>query len=172
MLGNLTDRYGVRIMAILSFATATPVLLSLQFVQNNTLSHKILLPALVTLAGLATDLAQPALFLETQLVVDGMEARSPGVFGEKGAVAQAFSLQVMASFAGLMLGPMVGGFLSDRFGWSAMAWSLGLLTAVTTGPMVFLSGAGASSVGASADDAEAQSTRGHEEREPLLEGAQ
>jgi len=161
-------------MAILSFATATPVLLSLQFVQQNTLSDKILLPTLVTLAGLATDLAQPALFLETQLVVDSMEACNPGVFGEKGAVAQAFSLQVMASFAGLMLGPMVGGFLSDRFGWSAMAWSLGLLTAVTVGPMVFLSGAGAGSysAGAGADDAEAQATEGHGEREPLLEGAQ
>lgn len=170
--GSLTDRYGVRIMAILSFTTATPVLLSLQLVQNNTLPHKILLPTLVTLAGLATDLAQPALFLETQLVVDSMEARNPGIFGEKGAVAQAFSLQVMASFAGLMLGPMVGGFLSDRFGWSAMAWSLGLLTAVTAGPMVFLSGAGASSAssGVGVDVGDGDEERDAGQREPLLEG--
>lgn len=170
--GNLTDRYGVRIMAILSFTTATPILLSLQFVQNNTLPHKILLPTLVTLAGLATDLAQPALFFETQLVVDSMEAHNPGIFGEKGAVAQAFSLQVMASFAGLMLGPMVGGFLSDRFGWSAMAWSLGLLTAVTAGPMMFLSGAGAGVDDGAGDGDEERDAEQGPEREPLLEGGQ
>ena len=172
-IGNLTDRYGVRIMATISFISATPVLISLQFVNANILSHKILLPTLVTLAGLATDIAQPALYLQTQLVVDSMEARNPGVFGEKGAVAQAFSLQVMASFAGLMLGPMVGGFLSDRFGWSAMAWSLGLLTAITAGPMVLLS----STTGDDDDnnntgesDAEAEERGRDPEREPLLEG--
>lgn len=167
-------------MAITSFLAATPILLSLQFITTNTLAHKIFLPTLVTLAGLATDLAQPALYLETQLVVDTMEAHNPGVFGEKGAVAQAFSLQVMASFAGLMLGPMVGGFLSDRYGWAAMAWSLGLLTAVTAGPMVFLSstGSGSSATAASSDEeqdaAEVQqqgSWQGRDpEREPLLAG--
>lgn len=151
-------------MATISFISATPVLICLQFINANILSHKILLPSLVTLAGLATDIAQPALYVQTQLVVDSMEARNPGVFGEKGAVAQAFSLQVMASFAGLMLGPMVGGFLSDRFGWSAMAWSLGLLTAITAGPMALLS----STTGDDDDDVE---ERGRDpEREPLLEG--
>lgn len=165
-------------MAITSFLAATPILLSLQFITTNTLPHKILLPTLVTLAGLATDLAQPALYLETQLVVDTMEARNPGVFGEKGAVAQAFSLQVMASFAGLMLGPMVGGFLSDQYGWAAMAWSLGLLTAVTAGPMMFLSSTGSTTtIGSDEEEQEAaeeqrqRSWQGRNpEREPLLAG--
>ena len=158
-------------MATISFISATPVLISLQFINANILSHKILLPALVTLAGLASDIGQPALYLQTQLVVDGMEARNPGVFGEKGAVAQAFSLQVMASFAGLMLGPMVGGFLSDRFGWSAMAWSLGLLTAITAGPMVLLSSTtGDNDDNTGESDAGAEERGRDPEREPLLEG--
>lgn len=69
-----------------------------------------------------------------------MERAEPGIFGQKGAVAQAFGIQTMAQFLGLFLGPLWGGFVTYRFGWKTMAWSLGVLAGVTAVPMLWLSG--------------------------------
>lgn len=73
----------------------------------------------------------PALFVETQQTLDAMEAREPGVFGAKGAVAQGFGIQTMAQFAGLFCGPVVGGFVEFRFGWGVMTAVLGGLAGGT-----------------------------------------
>lgn len=104
---------------------------------------------------MCVDLSEPALLVEIQRVLDDMEAEDPGVFGEKGAVAQAFSLQSMAHFGGLALGPMAGGFVAYHFGWNVMTLGLGVLSLVTAIPMLWLSGA----VEEAGDDTE---------REPLL----
>lgn len=69
-----------------------------------------------------------------------MERQTPGIFGKKGAVAQAFGIQTMAQFSGLFLGPLWGGFMTYRFGWKVMAWSLGVLAGLTAVPMLWLSG--------------------------------
>ena len=92
------------------------------------------------LVGMCIDLSQPALIVEMQRVLDDMEAGDPGVFGGRGAVAQAFSLENMAHFGGLALGPMVGGFVEFRYGWKIMTLGLGILSAVTAMPMLWLSG--------------------------------
>jgi MFS family permease len=102
----------------------------------------------------------PALYVETQQVLEEMERARPGIFGKRGAVAQAFGIQTMASFLGLFLGPLWGGFVEYRFGWRAMAWSLGLLAGVTAVPMLWLS-----------DGAPGEVVEGTEgERERLLAG--
>lgn len=106
---------------------------------------------------MCVDLSEPALLVEIQKVLDDMEAQDPGVFGEKGAVAQAFSLQSMAHFGGLALGPMAGGFVSFHFGWNVMTLGLGVLSFLTAIPMLWLSGA----VTESGTDEDG-------EREPLL----
>jgi MFS family permease len=81
----------------------------------------------------------PALYVETQQVLEEMERARPGIFGKRGAVAQAFGIQTMSSFMGLFLGPLWGGFVEYRFGWKTMAGTLGLLAAVTAVPMLWLS---------------------------------
>ena len=73
----------------------------------------------------------PALFDDTQFVQEEIECARPGIFGRKGAVAQAFGIQTMAQFMGLFLGPLWGGFVTARFGWQTMGWSLAILTGVT-----------------------------------------
>lgn len=85
------------------------------------------------------NLCVPALYVETQQVLEGMERDKPGIFGRKGAVAQGFSIQTMAQFLGLFFGPLWGGFVEYRFGWKAMSCSLGILAGVTALPMVWLS---------------------------------
>lgn len=105
------------------------------------------------------DLSEPALLVEIQRVLDYMEEVRPGIFGEKGAVAQGFSLVNMAHFGGLALGPMLGGFIDHRYGWKSMTLALGILCAVTAVPMLWLDGG-------SVDE---ELAREDLEREPLLE---
>ncbi|PLB46440.1 putative MFS transporter [Aspergillus steynii IBT 23096] len=137
--GRLCDRFGVRIMTVLGFAMYTPPLVCLQFVSQDSMSHKILLAVLMALCGLAPSVAQPALYVESQIVLEEMEAHSPGLFGEQGAVSQAFALQTMANYAGLSVGPIVGEKILSRHGWKSMAWTLGGLAGVTILPMFLLS---------------------------------
>ncbi|PLB37762.1 MFS transporter [Aspergillus candidus] len=112
--GSLSDRYGTRLITTLSFTLLTLPLIALRLVDSNTTAHKILLLSLLTAAGLCMNACLPALYVETQQVLDEMEAARPGIFGARGAVAQAFGVQTMAQFMGLFLGPMWGGFIDHR----------------------------------------------------------
>lgn len=68
-----------------------------------------------------------------------MEEEDPAVFTGQGAVAQVFGLQSMAHFGGFALGPVIGGFVSFRYGWNFMTLLLGLLSIITAVPMLRLS---------------------------------
>ncbi|KAF5859478.1 hypothetical protein ETB97_002830 [Aspergillus alliaceus] len=156
--GHLSDRYGARRITLIGFSFLSIPLVCLRFVEHHTTEHMILLISLLTLIGLLMNLCVPALFVETQQVLDGMEREQPGIFGKKGAVAQAFGVQTMAQFLGLFLGPLWGGFIEYRFGWKNMSWTLALLAGLTAIPMVWLSDGCESMVG---ED---------EERERLVDG--
>jgi MFS family permease len=136
----LSDRLGARLITFASFVILAPSLICLRFVEEDSPSHIGLLCVMLVLVGMCIDLSQPALIVEIQRVLDDMEAGDPGVFGGRGAVAQAFSLENMAHFGGLALGPMLGGFVEVRYGWKAMTLALGVLSAVTAMPMLWLSG--------------------------------
>ncbi|KAJ6185684.1 hypothetical protein N7519_006985 [Penicillium mononematosum] len=138
--GFLSDRLGSRVITFASFVILAPSLICLRFVGDNSPSHIGLLCVMLVLVGMCIDLSQPALIVEMQRVLDDMEAEDPGVFGGRGAVAQAFSLENMAHFGGLALGPMLGGFVEVRYGWKSMTLALGVLSAVTAMPMLWLSG--------------------------------
>ncbi|PKY05441.1 putative MFS transporter [Aspergillus campestris IBT 28561] len=137
--GRLCDRFGVRILAVLGFAMHTPTLVCLQFVTQDSISHKVLLAALLALCGLSLCVALPALYMESQIVVEEMEEHSPGIFGKQGAVSQAFALQTMANYAGLSVGPIIGENMLSRYGWKPMTWTLGALAGVTILPVFYLS---------------------------------
>ncbi|KAJ6130777.1 hypothetical protein N7512_003557 [Penicillium capsulatum] len=155
--GYLADRLGSRMIAFASFAILSPTLFCLRFVQDNTFTDKAILCAILGITGMCVDLSEPALLVEIQKVLDDMETQNPGVFGENGAVAQAFSLQSMAHFGGLALGPIAGGFVSFNFGWNVMTLGLGMLSLFTAIPMLWLSGR--------VDESENEVG---EERQPLL----
>jgi MFS family permease len=138
-VGRLCDRFGVRIMAVIGYSLLTPSLVCLQFVSHGSVSQKILFGVLVAFCGISPDLGHPGLYVESQMVIEEMEQQSPGIFGEKGAVAQAFGLQTMANYAGLAIGPILGEALFDNYGWKAMALALGALSAATVVPSFWLS---------------------------------
>lgn len=138
-VGRLCDRFGVRLMAVIGNSLLTPSLVCLQFVSHDSVSQKILFGVLVAFCGISPDLGQPGLYVESQMVIEEMEQQSPGIFGAKGAVAQAFGLQTMANYAGLAIGPILGDALFDNYGWKAVAWALGALSAATVIPSFWLS---------------------------------
>ncbi|KAE8351792.1 major facilitator superfamily domain-containing protein [Aspergillus coremiiformis] len=137
--GHLSDRYGARKITVTGFTLLTIPLASLRFVEQNTPAHIALLLTLLTLTGLLINLCIPALYVETQQVLEDMEREQPGLFGKKGAVAQAFGVQTMAQFLGLFVGPLWGGFVEFQFGWKNMSWTLALLAGLTAIPMLWLS---------------------------------
>ncbi|KAJ5104451.1 hypothetical protein NUU61_001798 [Penicillium alfredii] len=159
LFGYLSDRLGARVVAFTGFALLAPCLACLRFVESNTMTDKVILCILLALAGMCNDLSEPAQLVEVQRVLDEMEEENPGGFGEKGAIAQAFSLENMAHFGGLALGPMAGGFVKFHYGWKVMTLSLGVLCAATAVPMLWLSGPIEKDCGTESEDAE---------REPLL----
>ncbi|KAL5359816.1 MFS transporter [Aspergillus floccosus] len=143
VFGYISDRYGVRLVTFTGFLLLTPPLVCLRFVESTpapTTAGVVLLLVLLTLIGLLINFCTPALYVETQQVLERMERARPGLFGPRGAVAQAFGIQTMAQFTGMLVGPLWGGLVADRFGWAAMAWSLGVLAGGTALPMLWLSG--------------------------------
>jgi MFS family permease len=133
----------------------------LRFVEKNSPSHIALLCVLLGLIGMCIDSSKRALIVEMQHILDDMEAEDPWVFGGRGAVAQAFSLENMAHFGGLALGPMVGGLVKFQYGWKVMTLGLGVISAVTAMPMLWLSGP-------TKDVSWTESADDEMEREPLL----
>lgn len=162
--GYLSDRHGARLVTFTCFLLISIPLACLRFVTHNTTPDKTLLIILLTLIGLLLNSSVPALFVETQVVLDEMERATPGIFGPRGAVAQAFGIQTMAQFLGMFLGPAWGGFMSYRFGWKVMVVSLGVLAGVTAVPTLWLSSGSSSS----SHDSHEEVDEEDEEREALL----
>ena len=86
------------------------------------------------------DLMVTPAFTEAMYVVDDWEEAEPGVFGGKGAYAQAFSLMAIAYAAGSLVGPFVGGLLAERIGWSSLTLYSGLLCGVCALPCLYATG--------------------------------
>ncbi|KAF2401603.1 putative MFS amine transporter [Trichodelitschia bisporula] len=140
IVGWATDRYGPRWLATAGFALLTPLQVLLRFVTHNTLSQKALLCALLALMGLALNLALPPITVEITSSVTRKERATPGLFGTKGAYAQAYGLFNTAWAAGALVGPIWAGFVRDARGWGTMTWSLAVLPAVSVVPVAVWTG--------------------------------
>ncbi|KAH7138537.1 MFS transporter-like protein [Dendryphion nanum] len=138
VFGWLSDRIGGRYPAALGFLLATPPLVCLRFVDENTRKDKVLLCALLALTGLTLSLTFPAMMAEISRVAVAKEEtilkRGGKGFGPGGAYAQAYALFNVAFAAGCMVGPLLAGFVVEKDGWGVMAGVLGGLSAVTAIP--------------------------------------
>ncbi|KAJ5912771.1 hypothetical protein N7504_001654 [Penicillium tannophilum] len=155
----LCERFGCRIIAFIAFAALSPTLVCLRFVEQDTTFNTTILCIILLGIGLCVNFAEPALLLEIQRVLHGIEMEDPAVFGDNSAVPQAFSLQIMARFGGFVLGPIQGGLISYYYGWDVMTLGLGVLSLLTAVPMLWLS---------SAAQSVQVSDEGDGERRPLL----
>ena len=140
LVGTMSDKYGPRWLATVGFLLACPFLVLLRLVDHNSLNQKVLLGALLALIGGSLTLVMTPLMAEITYVVQAKEKKNPGAYGEKGAYAQAYGLFNTAFAGGTLIGPIWGGFVVARAGWDTMAWSLGLLSALSAIPAVLWAG--------------------------------
>lgn len=138
--GTISDNYGPRWLATAGFVLACPFLVLLRFVDHDSLNQKVLLGALLALIGGSLTIVMTPLMAEITYVVEAKEKSNPGVYGEKGAYAQAYGLFNTAFASGTLIGPIWGGFVAARAGWDTMAWTLGLLSALSAIPTVIWAG--------------------------------
>lgn len=136
-IGYLGDKYGGRWFAAAGYLLACPMFVLLRLVTYNSLRQKVLLVVLLVFIGLAMTLSFPLIMAEITHVVAAKELSRPkGSFGKGGAYAQAYGLFNTAFAAGTLVGPIWAGMIKQNYGWATMAWTLGLLSGVTTVPCV------------------------------------
>ncbi len=100
------------------------------------LGHKVLLAALFTLTGMCLTLVLAPIMAEIAYLVAAKERRHAGVFGPRGAYAQAYGLFNMSFAGGTLVGPLWGGLIETRAGWKTLTWTLALLSGVSAVPSV------------------------------------
>ena len=143
LLGRVSDRHahGARWLATVGFVAACPILILLRLVDHDGIRQKVLLCALLALLGFTLSMVLVPLMAEVTYAVEATVAKRPvGFLGEKGAYAQAYGLFNMAFAAGCLVGPLVGGLLNQRVGWSATTLVLGCLSAFSAFPTFWWTG--------------------------------
>jgi hypothetical protein len=95
---------------------------------------------LLTLFGCGAGLTFAPIYSEVSASVEEMEQRTPGVFGERGAMILAFGLENAAFGLGAMVGPIYAAVLKERFGFGGMSAVLGLLSLLTCIPISLYTG--------------------------------
>lgn len=140
LIGAYADNRGPRLPTLLGFLLAVPFLVLLRYVSHPGTSQVVLLCALLALVGLALTMVMTPLLAEITYVIQAQERSQPGKFGPRGAYAQAYGLFNCAFAAGILIGPIWGGFVSTKVGWGTMCWTLGVLSAVGAIPAGLLTG--------------------------------
>lgn len=107
----------------------------LRLISSDTFAQKAGLCALLFGLGTSLALSLPPILAEMSNVVVQIEKERPGVFGTKGAFAQAYGLFNLAFAGGCLIGPVWGGLITEHAGWGTMTWTLGLLSASTCVPV-------------------------------------
>lgn len=115
----------------------------------------VLLCALLACLGVALSMAMTPLLAEITYIVHVKEKSHPGVFGRRGAYATAYGLFNTAFAGGMLVGPIWGGFVTQRSGWATMGWSLAVLSLAGAGVAALLIGGWVGRKGGTAAEAEA-----------------
>ncbi|GES60470.1 MFS transporter [Aspergillus terreus] len=140
--GIMCDRWprSMRYISSASLIASVPVLVSLRFVEHNTIEHKVLFCVLLSLVGFISSFVQIPAVLEVDRAVKEKEEDAPGLFGRRGAVAQAYGLCTGSYALGSIVGPLFAGFIREYAGWKTMAWSLAIVSGVSALPTFLLLG--------------------------------
>ncbi|WKT48920.1 MFS transporter superfamily [Fusarium oxysporum f. sp. vasinfectum] len=135
VVGMVGDRYGPKWLASFGFLFATPFVVCLRFVDENTIQDKTLLCGLLAGVGITTACIFGPLMAEITWSVQGED----GTEGA-GQIAQAYGLYNMAYSGGSLVGPIMGGMVKDSAGWATVGWSLGIVVFVSAIPTVLYTG--------------------------------
>ncbi|KAL8802789.1 MAG: hypothetical protein Q9200_006456 [Gallowayella weberi] len=134
VVGAFSDKYGSRLPTSVGFLLATPFLILLRVVGHGGREQVVVLCVLLALLGIALTIVMTPLLAEVTYILDAKEKNHPGLFGRKGAYAQAYGLFNCAFAAGMMVGPLWAGAVVDKQGWGTMCLTLGILACVSAIP--------------------------------------
>ena len=141
VVGSLCDRYGSRWPVLAGFLLLCPSLTLLLLVNHDSMRQKVLLCALLTLAGCCFTMTLDPVIAEVAYIVEQKTKTDLRKYGTSTRTyAQAFGLFNMAYSLGNTVGPLIAGLIRDAAGWTTMAWVLGLLSGVTAIPTGLLCG--------------------------------
>ncbi|KAF2839412.1 putative MFS amine transporter [Patellaria atrata CBS 101060] len=140
LIGWVADIYGARWLSAAGFLLGAPFLILLRLIDHDDMPQKVLLCALLFFIGTAINLVMAPLMAEITYVVEAKEKERPGMFGPKGAYAQAYGLFNMAFAIGCVVGPVWAGMVRDSSGWGTMGWSLAILSGVSAIPTAIWTG--------------------------------
>ncbi|PWY81006.1 MFS general substrate transporter [Aspergillus eucalypticola CBS 122712] len=132
VIGYIVDRWPkTRCYLITTGLLAmVPLMVSLRFITENSIGHKVLLCTLLALIGGCVELIETPTIVEvTNLALEASTAW-PGALGRNTSIALACGLCNCAFAAGSMAGPFLGGFIRDHAGWGTMSWALAVPTGV------------------------------------------
>lgn len=154
--GHVSDQIGAKTVASLGFILLGPLLILLRLIDHDSGVQIALLCVLLLLIGVALTMITTPAFAEAMYVVDDAEVAEPGVFGPRGAYAQAFALMTVAYAAGSLVGPfvggLVGGLMAERIGWKDLTLASGVLCGLCTVPCLYATGGRRASVRSSGGD--------------------
>ncbi|KAL8850519.1 MAG: hypothetical protein Q9221_004567 [Calogaya cf. arnoldii] len=134
LVGAFSDRYGSRLPTSIGFILATPFLILLRTVDHGGRGQVVVLCVLLACLGVALTIVMTPLLAEVAYILEAKEKHHPGLFGQKGAYAQAYGLFNMAFAGGMLVGPLLAGAVVDKQGWGTMCLTLGILSVVSVIP--------------------------------------
>ena len=138
--GRLSDKVGAKIAVCFGFGTAAPLLILLRLVDHDSKAMLALLCSLTLLLGVSLNMILTPSWSDASYTVDEIMNNEPGIFGTKGAYAQAFGLMNMAYATGSLVGPLLGGFLVENVGWNDLTLGTGIFCALCVVPCLFATG--------------------------------
>ena len=128
--GWITDRVGPKWPAVGGLILLSSMIFLLRIIKADTSHSFFKLSTLLCVVGLGFSQAMPALQTEITAATKEIEDGTPGIFGQRGAYAQAYGLMNAAFACGSMVGPIYTGFVRVWLGWSAVTLSMSILAAI------------------------------------------
>lgn len=129
VVGHLSDRYGARWPSLAGFVASIPLLVCLRLVTDNTIGHKVLLGALLSLLGATLVFANTPLMSEISYAIAAEEAKNPDAFGEGSAYGLGYGLFCTSFALGGSIGTLMSGYVMAGRGWNTLTWALAVWTA-------------------------------------------
>ncbi|KAJ5165250.1 uncharacterized protein N7500_007080 [Penicillium coprophilum] len=124
LVGVLKDRVGSRVPTTIGFISIAPFLWVLGVAGDERFPWatvgtrgKIIYCVCTTMIGCFTCLLMGLGTMEATRTVDELETLHPGIFGPYGGYSRAVAITNMSWMSGLLVGPILAGFIVERFGY-------------------------------------------------------
>ena len=132
--GSAVDRHGTKVVATAGYGVLVPCLALLGLPSQGVVSgdaNVALFCSILVLNGIGLTIVASPGFVEASDIAHKYEAANPGFFGENGPYGQLYGFNSLCFFGGLTVGPLLGGVLKDRLGYSVMAACIAALSGAT-----------------------------------------